>query len=248
MSCAHILLFQTKTVYNEKGMKIRCGITGDQLELPFRNDVSTMKRCFEKLIGKPVTLTITDNTSNMLSVKTKGRTIDMRLQRIFLEAERDILHEIAEFSQKRNAETPKLNQFIHRNTHKITRKMPARSALKTRGTYFDLKEIYDSLNAAYFDTRVSSLITWGLKQSKRNVKQRTLGSYDVQLDLIRINPLLDRSRVPKYFITYIVYHEMLHADMGPARRNGRARFHSRAFKRRERLFKDYERAVAWGLR
>lgn len=229
-------------------MKICSTTTGDQLELPFRNDAYTLKLCFERLIGRPVSLTITDNTSNMLSVKTKGRTIDMRLQRIFLEADRDILHEIAEFTKKRNAETPKLNQFIHMNTHKVTRKNPVRTILKTRGKHFDLKEIYDLLNASYFDSRVSSRITWGLKHSRRYVKQRTLGSYDVQLNLIRISPFLDRSRVPKYFITYIVYHEMLHADMRQAQQNGRARFHSREFRRREQLFKDYEEAVAWGIR
>jgi predicted metal-dependent hydrolase len=228
-------------------MKICSAKTVEQLELPFRHDEYTLKLCFEKLIGRPVSLTITDNTSNMLSVKTDGRIISMRLQRIFLEAGRDILHEIVEFTKKRNAETPKLNNFIHMNTHKITRKNSARTVLKTRGKYFNLKQIYDSLNEEYFDSRVSSLITWGSRHARRNVKQRTLGSYDIQVNLIRINSLLDRSRVPNYFITYIVYHEMLHADMEQTEQNGRARFHSREFKRRERLFKDYEKAVAWGI-
>jgi hypothetical protein len=38
---------------------------------------------------------------------------------------------------------------------------------------------------------------------------------------------------------------MLHADMDVETKNGRRSVHSREFRRREKLFKDYERATAW---
>jgi hypothetical protein len=44
---------------------------------------------------------------------------------------------------------------------------------------------------------------------------------------------------------YIVYHEMLHADLGIEHNGGRHSYHSREFKRREKLFKHYERSLAW---
>jgi len=51
--------------------------------------------------------------------------------------------------------------------------------------------------------------------------------------------------VPRYFIEFVVYHEMLHADMGTEEHEGRRSIHSREFRKRERLFEDYERAMAW---
>ncbi len=75
--------------------------------------------------------------------------------------------------------------------------------------------------------------------------KRTLGSYCLRTNTIRINPVLDRKTVPDYFIGFIVYHEMLHADMGVCRINGRRSVHSSEFRKRERMFKEYEKALAW---
>jgi predicted metal-dependent hydrolase len=75
--------------------------------------------------------------------------------------------------------------------------------------------------------------------------KRTLGSYSQRTNTIRINPVLDRKTVPAYFIEFIVYHEMLHADMGVGRINGRRSVHSSGFRIREKLFKKYEQALAW---
>jgi hypothetical protein len=38
---------------------------------------------------------------------------------------------------------------------------------------------------------------------------------------------------------------MLHADMGVKIRNGRRLVHTGEFRARERLFREYERAVSW---
>jgi predicted metal-dependent hydrolase len=56
---------------------------------------------------------------------------------------------------------------------------------------------------------------------------------------------MDSKRVPGYFIEYVVYHEMLHAAIGIQEREGRRSIHSAEFKKREKLFKYYERAMAW---
>jgi predicted metal-dependent hydrolase len=57
--------------------------------------------------------------------------------------------------------------------------------------------------------------------------------------------MLDRRNIPGFFIRYIVYHEMLHGMMKEERKNGRRLLHSPAFRRRERMFGEYEKAVAW---
>ena len=64
--------------------------------------------------------------------------------------------------------------------------------------------------------------------------------------MIRINPLLDQSWVPLWFLRYILYHEMLHSVVPdePLGR-GRRRVHTEEFNRRERQFRSYARARKW---
>ncbi len=61
----------------------------------------------------------------------------------------------------------------------------------------------------------------------------------------RINPILDNERVPYYFIEFVVYHEMLHAHIRVQKKNGRRSVHSKEFRDREKMFRDYEDAMAW---
>jgi len=72
-----------------------------------------------------------------------------------------------------------------------------------------------------------------------------LGSYCKHTGTIRINPVLDRRNVPLYFIRFVVYHEMLHSSMREERKNGRRSVHNPEFRKRERLFREYEKAISW---
>ncbi|HSW64815.1 MAG TPA: hypothetical protein VLH56_16125 [Dissulfurispiraceae bacterium] len=63
--------------------------------------------------------------------------------------------------------------------------------------------------------------------------------------MIRISRYLDRKAVPHYYVAYVVYHEMLHAVLGVRQKNGRSLIHTAEFRKREKLFHDYEQAMAW---
>ena len=63
--------------------------------------------------------------------------------------------------------------------------------------------------------------------------------------MIRINPQLDAKKVPSYYMEFLVYHEMLHADIGIKNKNNRRIVHSGEFKKREKEFKQYEKAIEW---
>ncbi|MDH4232116.1 MAG: SprT-like domain-containing protein, partial [Nitrospirota bacterium] len=120
-------------------------------------------------------------------------------------------------------------------------KIPARYA----GQHYCLKTIYEALNSEYFDGGVSASITWGRSSSRYRAKLRTLGSYNVETNTIRINPLLDKKTVPSYFLEFIVYHEMLHAFLGVKNINGRRSIHSKDFRLQEKKFRHYEKAMEW---
>jgi hypothetical protein len=104
---------------------------------------------------------------------------------------------------------------------------------------------------------VNAVITWGKHSTRRrrDVAGRKaarstikLGSYSGVERLIRIHPSLDRKWVPRYFVAYIVYHEMLHHVIPASRGLGRTLLHPPEFLAREREFRHYERAIAWERR
>jgi hypothetical protein len=70
-----------------------------------------------------------------------------------------------------------------------------------------------------------------------------LGCFDPALNQIVINRVLDRRDVPEYVVSYVLYHEMLHqkhpVKFGRCRRES----HSLQFRREERQFSDYARAM-----
>lgn len=108
------------------------------------------------------------------------------------------------------------------------------------GEVHDLREIYDRMNALYFEGALDLPIQWfGNKQT--SVRTRiTLGSYNHQTQQIKIHRILDQAHIPKYFIDSIVYHEMLHHVLPPIRRRrGRRHIHHTAFVARERQFQQH---------
>jgi predicted metal-dependent hydrolase len=217
----------------------------EQLPLPLSHDEDSLGDYLRKITGKSISLKITDNSASMLSLKTKGRIVDVRLHRMFLNAGNDVIEEIAQFIKNRKARTPLIRDFIKKSSNCLKKKPPQKLSINTQGKYYDLCEIYSKVNSEYFNGRVSASITWGTKSPRYAVRKRTLGSYSGHTNTIRINPILDKKSVPLYFVEFIVYHEMLHADIDVGTKNGRRSVHSREFRRREKLFKYYERVVAW---
>lgn len=217
----------------------------EQLALNFRHNETHLKNIFEKTTGKGIALTITDNSTSMLSVKLRGETLYVRLHRIFLEASEDVVSEVAEFIKKRKGKTPLISGFIKERREHLNKKVPRRLNLCTGGKYYNLLNIYESINRAYFEGSVSATITWGKKSVRYAVRKRTLGSFSSHDSVIRINPVLDNPMVPEFYLEFIVYHEMLHAYVGVKNKNGRRSIHTKEFREGEKVFKDYERAVSW---
>jgi hypothetical protein len=221
-----------------------------QMDLLFTHSRDTLCSYLEKQLGKTISLTITDNSTSIISVKTVHGFISLRLHRMFLDAGDDVIKEIAQFVKRRKGNTPLIRDFIKRNQsalvneNKGSRKVVAR----TQGEYRDLQELFGLLNKQYFDGKIKATISWGKKTSRWAVRKRTLGSYSHHTNTIWINPALDRRNVPRYLVKFIVYHEMLHSVIPVETRNGRRRIHPPEFKRRERLFERYERVLSWEKR
>jgi hypothetical protein len=205
-----------------------------------RFDHEALVRCLEDACGGPVRLIITDNATSMLSVRRNKDEIRVRAHRMFLDAADEVVAEIAGFIKDTKTPTPNIKNHIRARTADIKKTMPP---ISTLGRIFDLRPIFDRLNDEYFNGAVKSTITWGGQSCRRRVKKRRLGSYDHVLDLIRINPLLDKPGSSQCVLEFIIYHEMLHAHLGFRQTNGRRSAHNARFKAMERDFRDYDRAV-----
>jgi hypothetical protein len=100
------------------------------------------------------------------------------------------------------------------------------------GNVYDLEEIFESLNARFFDGLMGRpLLTWSAHAARR-----TLGHYDAAHNTIVVSRIFDRPQVPRYAVEYLVYHEMLHLKHPVRMRGSRRCVHPRAFQQEERLF------------
>ncbi|KYF50702.1 hypothetical protein BE08_29165 [Sorangium cellulosum] len=204
-------------------------------------------RRLELAQGRPVLLAITDNYRQMISSSLREGILQARVHHMFLDAPAIVQDALVRYvvSQDRAASLV-VGRYIDENGHRIRASRPVSSPLNTQGKTHDLLSLFQKLNLAYFGGAVDALITWG-KRTRARKPRRTikLGSYSAIERLIRIHPVLDRPWVPRYFITYVIYHEMLHHVMPATHGNGRRMLHPPQFLARERLFRDYERALAW---
>ena len=216
-----------------------------QLSLSFPVDEQYLNRFLENETKKNISLVITDNSTSMLSIRKKGNSFMMRLHRIFLSAGKEVLNEMVEFIKDSKIKTPYIRSFINQNKHILKIKPLRKVNMRTQGRYYNLLDIYNSLNGEYFKGKISASITWGNGGPRHRARKRTLGSYNIHNNMIRINPLLDNKRVPQYFLEFVVYHEMLHADMGVAVNGARRTVHSKEFRKRETIYNHYHRAVEW---
>jgi predicted metal-dependent hydrolase len=208
-------------------------------------DGQLLKDYLQKTTSKPVFLTLTRNTVSMLSIREREAGISIRLHRMFLNAGPDVLDEICIFIKRRKKPILKVREFILQNRACLDARKPRSLNIKSTGRYYNLLDLFTALNREYFKSNVPSAITWGKRSPHRAVRKRRLGSYQRDRNIIRINPVLDSSTVPRYFVEFVIYHEMLHAAGVVEPCYGRQRVHSREFKKQEKLFKYYEQALQW---
>ena len=204
-----------------------------------------LRNYLEERLGRPLSLILTENSTSMLSARMRVDVLCIRLHRMFLNADSHVIDEIISFLKNRRSRMCLFRQFIRDNRSHLSKRPPNKVMVKTAGRFHDLRELYDAINKEYFGNVIQAEITWGSRSPRYAVRKRTLGSYSDRSNTIRINPVLDKSVVPRYVVSFVVYHEMLHAAMGIAMQGKRRSVHSREFRKREKLFADYEKARAW---
>jgi hypothetical protein len=201
-----------------------------------------------------VTVTLTDNRYTMISVRrvAKEKRYEVRLHAMFVDADPVITRALARYIADNDSDASRvLGDFIDQNAGHVrgrARRQPTQ-VIFTAGEYHDLRDIFDELNARYFSNKIDAAITWGQRCGRpRRRNSIKMGSYSVEDRLIRIHRSLDRAFVPRFFVAWIVFHEMLHQVHDIRVKNGRREFHSKEFLADEAMYEHYDEAKSWERR
>jgi predicted metal-dependent hydrolase len=105
----------------------------------------------------------------------------------------------------------------------------------------DLNEMFDRLNAQYFDNVLPKpRLSWSAKKTRY-----VLGRFDMAHDTIFISRLFDAPDIPRIVTEYVMFHEMLHVKHRSRVQESRLIVHTPEFKAEERRFVQYEEAKHW---
>jgi hypothetical protein len=216
-----------------------------------------LRRLNRYAAGRLRDLKLTDNRRTILSVRpaTDRARLELRIHRSFLEAPEEVVRAVAEFVESKKGSERARQALVMIREHFSSHRgagVRRRPVLRPEGATLDLRQVVDDLNRRYFEGRLSVDVTWGRSSAgagppcrRGRTASLQLGSYSYEDNLIRIHRVLDDPGVPRLVVEAVVHHELLHADMPPEIHNGRRFFHTPEFRRRERLFRQLDRANAW---
>lgn len=130
---------------------------------------------------------------------------------------------------------------VTRQTELIRNARASKRYYGPEGHFYNLEEVFDSLNARFFDGLLGRPeLTWSEHHAKRS-----LGHYDAALNTIVVSRVFDRPSSPRYAIEYLLYHEMLHLKYPVRTRGLRRCVHPREFKAEEARFPRLAEALAF---
>ncbi|MDA1267071.1 MAG: hypothetical protein O2816_18475 [Planctomycetota bacterium] len=216
---------------------------------------------YEELLASALAcpVSVSFGRSRTVPVRAKGVRLEgrpgyaVRLHHMFALAPDQVRSDLAHW-MRAGRRAPKicarLDAWIERTLKEQPAPLRRRSRLAPVGEVHDLEglaaPLFATTFALDFGDRPRAGLTWGSRRRSRSRRSLRLGSYDPETNVARIHPVLDQAGVPTWFVTYVLMHEILHAALPPHQEpSGRWVHHSPAFRRRERAYPEYRRALAW---
>ena len=196
----------------------------------------------QTLCKKQVKVTATNNQNQMFTFReTPMGSITIRLHKDYLSAPQEIRLAIRDYClYHRKKDWKLIADYADQCGHSQTKTKAER--LKSKGEFFDLKQILDEVNAEHFSGRVKLKIGWGRQPTRkkgRRSRSIVFGSYHRAQNLIRIHPAMDREDMDEAFIRYVIFHEMLHDVVPSEKQSTRTLHHPPNFKKLEKQYPEY---------
>ncbi len=197
----------------------------------------------------PVRLQVTDNHRTMVSARRTGDGRIVRVHHMFLSAPEAVRDALARYLAQGDAQSCKaVDAFIAAHRDAIRPRAAAAPTL-VDGVVHPLGALRDDFLAELVPEARGVVVTYGRGGSSHATPTRRrsmhLGTYLRDAALVRIHPVLDAAWVPRYFVAFVLHHELLHHAIPPRVVAGQRRVHPPDFVARERLFPQYEEALRW---
>jgi predicted metal-dependent hydrolase len=107
-----------------------------------------------------------------------------------------------------------------------------------QGEHQNLEEIFESLNAQFFDGLLGRpQLGWS-----RQASRRMLGHFDPSHNAIIISRIFDRADPEALALRYVMFHEMLHLRYPVEHGGARRRVHTKDFREAEKKFPQFKEA------
>ena len=182
-----------------------------------------------------------------------GGGLEVRLHRMFAVAPAQVREDLARWlrvGRRARRACERLDGWIEQALAELPPPTRRRPTLAPTGHAYDLEAMAEPLwggeFARDFVERPRPGLTWGRRQRSSSRRSLRLGSYDPELNVVRVHPVLDQEGVPEWFVRFVLMHEILHAALPPRRGRGRRWIHHGAeFRRRERAFEEHAPALVW---
>src|ERR1017187_8613541 len=127
---------------------------------------------------------------------------------------------------------------VRRQAHLVKQIRGRKFISGPKGEHFDLQEVFERLNAEYFDGLLGRPQLGWSRASSRSM----LGHFDPSHNAIVISRIFDRETVPPLALEYVMYHEMLHLRFPVDHTRARRRVHTAEFRDAERKFPHWKDA------
>lgn len=118
----------------------------------------------------------------------------------------------------------------------------------TKGTLYDLQEVFEAVNRQYFDGSVQAYARWGKYASAVSYMSVRKDSRGNSYNLITVAGAYNHPKVPRFAIEGVVYHEMLHIIIPEFRNNGRRIIHGPELRKKEREYPNFKEWKEWEKR
>ena len=121
---------------------------------------------------------------------------------------------------------------VRRNLNLLRQIRGRKQYLPAKGSTYDLKEIFEELNAKFFHGLLAQPELGWSERPSRSI----LGHFDPAHNAIIISRVLDSPEVPRLAVEYVLFHEMLHLRYPVEHTGARRRVHHIEFRQAEQAF------------
>lgn len=177
-------------------------------------------------------------------IRRQKKSLTITAHESFIAAQPHVLRSLIQyaFQQEQEKAQKTIREFTAGEPYRQMRERMEYIAIPrqatSKGTHKDLLPVFHTVNDVYFN---GSLPQPHLVWSDR-LTYRKFGHYRYETDTIMISRSLDDPHLPDCALSYVMYHELLHKELGFKDINGRRYSHTKDFREKEKMFKEYKKA------